>query len=124
MAHLLGIDGYNPPRHTLRPIPELINRFPAMRKLGDSSKTVVIFPDILKLQDPITYPRLKVQKRRRAYELPSNMTNSQDLDLNLKQSFSVAKGLPEKRRQGSPSMNFEDSVTMTRLHGRFEEYSC
>ncbi|KAI3729711.1 hypothetical protein L6452_18375 [Arctium lappa] len=41
---------------TLRKIPELIDGFPAMPKLGDSSGTDVIFPDILKLQDPITHP--------------------------------------------------------------------
>ncbi|KAI3684590.1 hypothetical protein L6452_33814 [Arctium lappa] len=34
---------------TLRPIPKLIDGFPAMPKLGDSSGTNVIFPDILKL---------------------------------------------------------------------------
>ncbi|KAI3735118.1 hypothetical protein L6452_14606 [Arctium lappa] len=56
---------------------------------------------------------------------PSNMTHSQNLnlDLNLNLSFPAVKGLPEKRRQGSPSMNSEDSVTTTCLDGGFREYS-
>ncbi|KAI3701953.1 hypothetical protein L6452_27468 [Arctium lappa] len=85
------------PCGTLRPIPELIDGFPAMPKLGDSSGTDAIFPDILKLQDPVTHPRSK--------------------------SFSAVKGLLKKRQQGSPSMNSEDSVTTTCLDGGFDEYS-
>ncbi|KVI08960.1 LOB domain-containing protein 37-like [Cynara cardunculus var. scolymus] len=108
---------------TLRPIPELNDGFPTMPKLGDSFQTDATFPDILKLQDPVTHPRSKVQRRRRACEPPSNMTQSQDLDLNLNQSFPAVKGSPEKRRQGSPSMNSEDSVTTTCLDGGFGEYS-
>ncbi|KAI3794127.1 hypothetical protein L1987_36754 [Smallanthus sonchifolius] len=90
---------------TLRPIPELIDGSPIMTKLGDSSETDVTCADALKLQDPVSQPRSKVLKRRRAGELPSNMEQSQDLDLN--------QSLPEKRRQGSPSMNSEDSSVTT-----------
>ncbi|KAJ9540735.1 hypothetical protein OSB04_027241 [Centaurea solstitialis] len=97
---------------TLRPIPELVDGFPTMPKLGDSRETDAIFEDV---QDPVTNPRGKVQKRRR---------ESKDLDLNLNQSFLPAvKSSPEKRRQGSPSMNSEDSVTTTCLDGGFGEYS-
>ncbi|CAH1437413.1 unnamed protein product [Lactuca virosa] len=80
---------------TLSPIPELSDGFPAMPKLGDSSEIDVTRFDLLKPQDPVTHPRSKAQKRRRA----------------------AVKGLPEKRRQGSPSMNSEDSVTTTCLGG-------
>ncbi|KAK1440679.1 hypothetical protein QVD17_06508 [Tagetes erecta] len=83
---------------TLRPIPELIEGFPMMSKLGESS-------------DPVTQQRSKVQKRRRTVE-------PHELDLN--QSFPAMKNLPEKRRQGSPSMNSEDSsVTTTCLDGDY-----
>ena len=106
---------------TLRPNPDLIDGFPTMPKLGDSCEIDATFPDVLKLQDPVTNPRSKVQKRRRACEPP--LTESQDLDLNLNQSFPAVKSSPEKRRQGSPSMNSEDSVTTTCLDGGFGEYS-
>ncbi|KAL7614707.1 LOB domain-containing protein 37 [Lactuca sativa] len=102
---------------TLRPIPELSDGFPAMPKLGDSSEIDVTRFDLLEPQDPVTHPRSKVQKRRRAGESPSNMTQSHDLELNINQSFTAVKGFPEKRRQGSPSMNSEDSVTTTCLGG-------
>ena len=108
---------------TLRPIPELSDGFPAMQRLGDSSEIDVTRPDLLKLQDPATCPRSKVQKRRRACEHPSNEPQSYDLELDINQSFPEVKGLPEKRRQGSPSMNSEDSVTTTCLDGGFGEYN-
>ncbi|KAI3798979.1 hypothetical protein L1987_34267 [Smallanthus sonchifolius] len=101
---------------TLRPIPELIDGSPIMTKLGDSSEIDVTCTDALKPQDPVTHPRSKVLKRRRAGEQPSNMVQSQDLDLN--------QSLPEKRRQGSPSMNSDDSsVTTTCLDGGLRESS-
>ncbi|KAK1410314.1 hypothetical protein QVD17_36849 [Tagetes erecta] len=82
---------------TLRPIVD--NGLPIITKLGDSSQTDV------KVQDPVTNPRSKVIKRRR------------DLDLN--QSFSLLKDWPEKRRQGSSSINSDESsmTTMTCLEG-------
>lgn len=87
---------------TLRPIPELIDGFPMMPKLGDS------------VSDPVTQPRSKVQKRRREVE-------QQELDLN-RSCFPAMKNLPEKRRQGSPSMNSEgSSVTTTCLDGDYGE---
>lgn len=90
---------------TLRPISELVDGSPVMTsKLGDSSEIDVT-------------ARSKVQKRRRACELPS-----QDLDLN--QSFPASKSVPEKRRHGSPSMNSDDSsVTTTCLDGGLCEYN-
>lgn len=108
---------------TLRPIPELSDGFPMMPKLGDSSEIDVTCPDMFKLQDPVAHPRSKVQKRRRACDQPSNITQSHDLDLNLNQSFPAVKSLPEKRRLGSPSMNSEDSVTTTCLDGGVGEYN-
>ncbi|XP_071706397.1 LOB domain-containing protein 37-like [Rutidosis leptorrhynchoides] len=85
---------------TLRPMTELIDGFPMMPENGDSS-------------DPVTQMQSKVQKRRRA---------SPDLDLN--HSFPANKGLPEKRRHGSPSMNSDDSSVTTTcyLDGGFGEY--
>ncbi|KAL8211068.1 hypothetical protein R6Q57_005505 [Mikania cordata] len=83
---------------TLRPISELIDGSPMVPKLGDSSERYVAPPE-------------KVQKRRRGVEQPSNMIQSHDLDLN--QSFPVKKNLPGNRRQGSPSMNSEDSSVTT-----------
>ncbi|KAK9061900.1 hypothetical protein SSX86_019084 [Deinandra increscens subsp. villosa] len=79
---------------TLRPIPELIDGFPILPKLGETE-----------LQDPAALTRSKVVKRRRGCEPPSNAVESQDLDLN--------QSLPEKRRQGSPSMNSEESSVTT-----------
>lgn len=107
---------------TLRPIPELCDGFPTMQKLGDSSELDVTCSNIFKVQDPVTHQRSKVQKRRRASDPPSHVSQSHDLDLNLNQSFAAVKGLPQKRRQGSPSMNSEDSVTTTCLDGAFGEY--
>ncbi|KAI3808532.1 hypothetical protein L1987_24484 [Smallanthus sonchifolius] len=102
---------------TLRPIPELLAGFPMTSKLGDSSDIDV------KVFDPVTHTRSKVQKRRRAFEAPSDVIQSQDLDLN--QSFPAIKNMPEKRRQGSPSMNSEDSsVTTTCLDGGLGDYNC
>lgn len=85
---------------TLRPITELIDGSPTMPKLGDSS-------------DPVAHPQSKVQKRRRA---------SPDLDLN--QSVPASKGVLEKPRHGSPSMNSDDSSVTTTcyLDGGFGEY--
>lgn len=82
----------------LRPVVNLTDGFSIMPKLGDLSETDV------KVEDSVTNPRSKVLKRRR------------DLDLN--QSFLSVKESPEKRRQGSPSMNSDDSsVTTTCLEG-------
>nr|XP_043632384.1 LOB domain-containing protein 39 [Erigeron canadensis] len=78
---------------TLRPISDQIDGFPAMPILGGSS-------------DPITHQ--KVQKRRR---------ESQDLDLN--QFLPASKGVPEKRRHGSPSLNSDESSVT--LDGGFGE---
>ncbi|XP_076952571.1 LOB domain-containing protein 37-like [Bidens hawaiensis] len=90
----------------LRPIADLIDGFPMMSKLDDSSEV-----------DLVAQPRSKMQKRRRAVELPVNVTvtEAHDLDLNLNPSF------PEvKRRQGSPSMNSdESSVTTTTCLGEY-----
>ncbi|KVI02693.1 LOB domain-containing protein 37-like [Cynara cardunculus var. scolymus] len=108
---------------TLRPIPELLNGHPATPELGDSSETDVMCTDMFQLQDPITHSRSKVQKRRRSYEPQSSMTQLQDLDLNLNQSFLAKKGKPEKQRLGSPSMNSEDSVTTTCLDAVFRDYN-
>ncbi|XP_076889043.1 LOB domain-containing protein 39-like [Bidens hawaiensis] len=89
---------------TLRPIADLIDGFPMMSKLDDSSEI-----------DPVTQPRSKMQKR--------NVTECHDLELNLNRSF------PEvKRRQGSPSMNSdESSVTTTTCFGEYNynyNYNC
>ncbi|XP_076949884.1 LOB domain-containing protein 37-like [Bidens hawaiensis] len=80
---------------TLRPIPELVDAgFP------------VTGADVINVQDLVTVSRSKVLKRRRSPEV--------DLDLN--------ESLPEKRRQGSPSMNSgESSVTCFRESGCSEE---
>ncbi|CAH1424120.1 unnamed protein product [Lactuca virosa] len=112
---------------TLRPIPELLNGHPAMLDVGDSSETDVTCTDMFKLHDhdhdPISYSRSKVQKRRRGCEMQSNMTQLQDLDLSLNQSFHEEKRLPENQRLGSPSMNSEDSVTTTWLDGALRDYN-
>ncbi|XP_023747957.1 LOB domain-containing protein 37 [Lactuca sativa] len=110
---------------TLRPIPELLNGHPAMPGVGDSSETDVTCTDMFKLHDhdPIAYPRSSVHKRRRGCEMQSNMTQLQDLDLSLNQSFQEEKRLPENQRLGSPSMNSEDSVTTTWLDGALRDYN-
>lgn len=105
---------------TLRPIPELLNGHPAMPELGDSSETNITCTNMFKLQDP----RSKVQKRRRGCEPQSSMTQLQDLDLSLNQSFLAEKQQPDKQRLGSPSMNSEDSVTTTCLDAGLRDYNC
>ncbi|MFS8010842.1 putative transcription factor AS2-LOB family [Helianthus anomalus] len=94
---------------TLRPIPELVEALPMTSKCGDSSEI-----DVLKVQDPVTYPRSKVLKRRRDCEALVTAVQPQDL-LNR----SLLKELPENRRSGSPSMNSdESSVTSCTQEGR------
>lgn len=103
---------------TLRPIPELLTGTAASPELDSSSEAEVTCTDIFKVQDPNS--RSNLQKRRRGYE-PSTVVQVNDLDLGLTQNF-PAKGVPAKRRPGTPSMNSEESVTTTCLDSGFGDH--
>ncbi|KAL2504756.1 LOB domain-containing protein 37 [Abeliophyllum distichum] len=93
---------------TLRPISEFVGGQP---ELDDA----LVCTDMFKLQDPSLKSRVKLQNRRRSTDEVGNLMQLSDLDLCLTTEFQNKKSspLPEKRRQGSPSMNSEESVTTT-----------
>lgn len=97
---------------TLRPMPDVLLRADS----DDSSDAEVTCTDMWKLRDPNTNSRSKPPQKRERFEEFSKL-QSTDLDLRLTPSLPANisfTGFPmEKRRQATPSMNSEESVTTT-----------